>query len=61
MSCEAADANSDGKIDARYFYDPNGRLVLEQRDLDFDGRAEVVADYSIFKPHRPVVRAHSVQ
>jgi hypothetical protein len=61
LSCEAADANGDGQIDARYFYDPSGRLVLEQRDLDFDGHAEVVADYSQFKPRRPVVRARHLQ
>jgi hypothetical protein len=61
LSCEAADANGDGKIDARYFYDPSGRLVLEQRDLDFDGTPEVVADYSQFIPRRPVVRARSLQ
>jgi hypothetical protein len=58
MTCEAADANGDGKVDARYFYDSSGRLVLEQRDLDFDGHAEVVADYSQFKPRRPVAHAH---
>jgi hypothetical protein len=61
MTCEAADANGDGKIDARYFYGPSGRLVLEQRDLDFDGKAEVVADYSQFKPRRPTARGHRVQ
>jgi hypothetical protein len=49
LACEAVDTNGDGKIDARYFYDKAGRLVLEQRDLDFDGRAEVVADYSQFR------------
>jgi hypothetical protein len=61
LTCEAADANGDGKIDARYFYAPSGRLVLEQRDLDFDGHAEIVADYSQFKPHRPVVHARALQ
>jgi hypothetical protein len=61
LACEAEDANGDGQIDARYFYDPSGRLVLEQRDLDFDGHAEVVADYSQFKPRRPVVRARHLQ
>jgi hypothetical protein len=61
LSCEAADANGDGKIDARYFYDPSGRLVMEQRDLDFDGTPEVVADYSQFKPRRPVVHARNLQ
>jgi hypothetical protein len=61
LSCEAADANGDGKIDARYFYDSSGRLVLEQRDLDFDGQPEIVADYSQFSPRRPVVRAHRLQ
>ena len=64
LACEAADANGDGKIDARYFYDPSGRLVLEQRDLDFDGHAEIVADYSQFNPRRPgrpVVHARHLQ
>ena len=61
LTCEAADANGDGKIDARYFYDSSGRLVLEQRDLDFDGRAEVVADYSQFQPRRRLVRAHAMR
>jgi hypothetical protein len=61
LTCEAADANGDGRIDARYFYDASGRLVLEQRDLDFDGHAEIVADYSQFKPRRPLARAHRVQ
>jgi hypothetical protein len=63
MTCEAADANGDGKIDARYFYSPSGRLVLEQRDLDFDGNAEIVADYSQFTPRRPrpVLHAHNEQ
>jgi hypothetical protein len=48
LKCEAADTNGDGFIDARHFYDDRGQLTLEQRDLDFDGRAEVVADYSQF-------------
>jgi hypothetical protein len=48
LKCEASDNNGDGYVDARYFYDDRGRLTLEQRDLDFDGRAEVVADYSHF-------------
>jgi hypothetical protein len=48
LKCEASDNNGDGFIDARFFYDDNGQLVLEQRDLDFDGHAEVVADYSHF-------------
>jgi len=61
LTCEAADANGDGKIDARYFYDASGRLVLEQRDLDFDGHAEIVADYSQFKPRRPAVHARHLQ
>jgi hypothetical protein len=61
LTCEAADANGDGQIDARYYYDPSGRLILEQRDLDFDGHAEVVADYSQFKPRRPLVKARHLQ
>jgi hypothetical protein len=61
LTCEAADSNGDGRVDARYFYDASGRLVLEQRDLDFDGNAEIVADYSQFKPRRPVVRARALQ
>ena len=61
LTCEAADANGDGKIDARYFYDSSGRLVLEQRDLDFDGHAEVTADYSQFQPRRRLVRAHALR
>lgn len=48
MKCEAVDNNADGYVDARFFYDDNGQLMLEQRDLDFDGHAEVVADYSHF-------------
>jgi hypothetical protein len=48
LKCEAADTNGDGYVDARHFYDDRGQLTLEQRDLDFDGRAEVVADYSQF-------------
>ena len=48
LKCEAADNNGDGFIDARFFFDDNGQLVLEQRDLDFDGHAEVIADYSHF-------------
>jgi hypothetical protein len=49
LTCELADSNHDGKIDARFFYAPDGLLILEQRDLDFDGRPEVVADYSQFR------------
>lgn len=48
LKCEAADTNGDGYVDARHFYDDRGQLTLEQRDLDFDGRAEVIADYSQF-------------
>jgi hypothetical protein len=48
LRCEAADNNGDGFVDARFFYDDAGQLVLEQRDLDFDGHAEVIADYSHF-------------
>jgi hypothetical protein len=48
LTCEAADRNGDGKVDTRYFYGAGGRLVLEQRDMDFDGQAEFVADYSQF-------------
>jgi hypothetical protein len=48
LRCEAADNNGDGFVDARFFYDEAGQLVLEQRDLDFDGHAEVIADYSHF-------------
>jgi hypothetical protein len=48
LRCEAADNNGDGFVDARFFYDETGALVLEQRDLDFDGHAEVIADYSHF-------------
>jgi hypothetical protein len=55
MKCEALDNNNDGYVDARFFYDDYGQLILEQRDLDFDGRAEVVADYSHFSA------AHLVQ
>jgi hypothetical protein len=53
LTCELADNNHDGKVDARYFYGARGRLVLEQRDLDFDGRAEFVADYSQFSSLSP--------
>jgi hypothetical protein len=48
LKCEAVDNNADGYVDARFFYDDNGQLLIEQRDLDFDGHAEVVADYSHF-------------
>jgi hypothetical protein len=48
LRCEASDNNGDGFVDARFFYDDAGQLVLEQRDLDFDGHAEVIADYSHF-------------
>jgi hypothetical protein len=48
LKCEADDNNGDGFVDARFFYDDSGQLVLEQRDLDFDGHAEVIADYSHF-------------
>jgi hypothetical protein len=48
LKCEASDNNGDGFVDARFFFDDNGQLVLEQRDLDFDGHAEVIADYSHF-------------
>jgi hypothetical protein len=57
LTCEAVDANGDGRVDARYFYGAGGHLVLEQRDLDFDGHAEVEADYSQFQPHRRVAHA----
>ncbi len=61
--CEAADRNGDGKVDARYFYDTREKLVYEQRDMDFDGRAEFVADDSRF-PKLPakssLVRARDV-
>jgi hypothetical protein len=48
LKCEAVDNNGDGYVDARFFYDDRSQLVLEQRDLDFDGHAEVIADYSHF-------------
>jgi hypothetical protein len=60
LTCEAADRNGDGKVDARYFYGAGGRLVLEQRDMDFDGEAEFVADYSQFPTRAPRARAHDV-
>jgi hypothetical protein len=59
MKCEAADTNGDGYVDARHFYDDRGQLTLEQRDLDFDGRAEVVADYSQFS-YGHLKQAHDV-
>jgi hypothetical protein len=57
LTCETVDANGDGRVDARYFYGAGGHLVLEQRDLDFDGHPEVEADYSQFQPHRRVAHA----
>jgi hypothetical protein len=57
LTCELADVNHDGKIDARFFYAADGLLILEQRDLDFDGRPEVVADYSQFR-HAGLVASH---
>jgi hypothetical protein len=60
LTCEAADRNSDGKIDTRYFYGAGGRLVLEQRDMDFDGQAEFVADYSQFPTRGQPVHGHDV-
>jgi hypothetical protein len=60
LTCEAADRNADGKIDTRYFYGAGGRLVLEQRDMDFDGQAEFVADYSQFPTRAPRARTHDV-
>ncbi|MDB4982217.1 MAG: hypothetical protein JWM82_2969 [Myxococcales bacterium] len=60
LTCEAADRNGDGKIDARYFYDAREKLVYEQRDMDFDGRAEFVADYSRFPTKGSLVRARDV-
>jgi hypothetical protein len=60
LTCEAADRNGDGKIDARYFYDSREKLVLEQRDMDFDGRAEFVADYSRFPTKRSLARARDI-
>jgi hypothetical protein len=60
LTCEAADRNGDGKVDARYFYDAHEKLVLEQRDMDFDGRAEFVADYSRFPTQGSLVRARDV-
>jgi hypothetical protein len=59
LTCEAADRNGDGKIDARYFYDAREKLVFEQRDMDFDGRAEFVADYSRFPTKGSLVRARA--
>jgi hypothetical protein len=56
LTCEAADRNGDGRIDTRYFYGAGGRLVLEQRDMDFDGQAEFVADYSQFPARGQVAR-----
>jgi len=61
LTCEAADSNGDGKVDTRYFYGSNGKLVLEQRDLDFDGHAEFVADYSQFSKRRLLVHARDVE
>jgi hypothetical protein len=52
LTCELADSNHDGLVDARYFYGADGQLVVEQRDLDFDGRPEVTADYSQFRMAR---------
>ena len=61
LTCEAADRNGDGKIDARYFYDARAKLVFEQRDMDFDGRAEFVVDYSRFPTQGSLVRARDVR
>jgi hypothetical protein len=61
LTCEAADTNGDGKVDTRYFYSSNGKLVLEQRDMDYDGHAEFVADYSQFSKRHLLVHARDVE
>jgi hypothetical protein len=61
LKCEASDNNGDGYVDARFFYDDHGQLVLEQRDLDFDGHAEVIADYSHFSAGHLVQADESVK
>jgi hypothetical protein len=61
LTCEAADTNGDGRVDTRYFYASNGKLVLEQRDMDYDGQTVFVADYSQFSKRHLLVHARDVE
>lgn len=45
LTCEQADANGDGRIDRRAVYTREGRLLVREIDLDFDGRVDLVADH----------------
>src|SRR5687767_6857352 len=41
LVCRQVDMNHDGKLDIIYHFDDGGVLVLEELDLDFDGRFEM--------------------
>jgi hypothetical protein len=45
LVCRQVDMNHDGKLDIVYHYDDAGVLVLEEFDLDFDGRFEARTFY----------------
>ena len=44
------DFNWDGKVDSRQHFDPNGVMVREELDLDFDGRFDAI-DYFLDGKH----------
>jgi hypothetical protein len=41
VGCKQADLNFDGRLDAFYYYGPEGEIDREQFDLDFDGRIDL--------------------
>lgn len=41
VGCKQADLNFDGRLDAFYYYGPEGEIEREQFDLDFDGRIDL--------------------
>lgn len=43
LVCREADLNQDGKRDVWTYYDNNGNITLEEMDLDFDGKIDMVA------------------
>ena len=52
LACKEVDLNHDGRDDLWTHYAPSGERVLEEMDLDFDGRVDVVSFWSADKVAR---------
>jgi len=42
LTCKERDVNFDGRKDIWYYYDDEGNIRMEEMDLDFDGRIDLV-------------------